>query len=91
MSYLEQLGQADTAARSLSQHLYQGCPSWCVELRYSKTFENGGLTAQSERLEVVAVTGGISSIRLSLEEAIAAASSVDPEFEGEEPATPPPQ
>ncbi|MBD0335249.1 MAG: hypothetical protein ICV62_07165 [Cyanobacteria bacterium Co-bin13] len=72
MHFLE---QAEQAAQVLSQQRYQDHACWLVELSYSKTFEDGEVSEQSQSLQVVAVLGGINHIRLSLEEAVLAAAN----------------
>lgn len=76
MTLLERLARAEETARVLSFHGYQGSRSWCTELSYSQAFDDGKATHHSEKLEIVAVMGGIRSIRLSLKEAIAAVEGI---------------
>lgn len=79
MGFLEDLERAEQAARVLSQYHFQNYPFWAAQMNYSKTFANGALQTQSITLEVMAILGGISRTRLSLEDAIAAAALLEPE------------
>lgn len=70
---MEILEQAEQAARVLSQQQYQGYSRWCIELNYSRSFEAGEAEEPTQSIQVVAMTGGLGRLRLTLDEAIAAA------------------
>lgn len=63
--------QAKRSARLLSQQQYQGYSRWCVDQSISTTFEKGDEVKQTESINIVATTGEVGFLKLTLKDALA--------------------